>query len=83
MPDLPLVRIQEHRGFESPGSAHDKNSFERRRRTAGNLSLVNDATDQKIPPIIHSIDEREEFNLKGSISSDNEAYVASGERILV
>lgn len=94
LPDLPLVRMQERRGFESSEvtvSAMEKSTFERRRRTHGptSLSLVNDATDQKIPSIIRPIpDETEEFNLKGSISGDQTDKEdgkrnTTGERVLV
>lgn len=95
LPDLPLVRVQERRGFESSEvtvSAIEKSTFERRRRTHGghtSLSLVNDATDQKIPSIIRPIpDETEEFNLKGSNSGDHTDkedgnHKTAGDRILV
>jgi len=83
LPDLPLVRVQDRRGFDSTNSSieapqstgYDRhsNTFEKRRWThAANTNrnlLDNNATDQKIPSIIRPIpDEMEEINLKGSVS---------------
>ena len=83
LPDLPLVRVQDRRGFDSttssietPMTAKDWNysTFDKRRWTQAtnsiNKSLIdNSATDQKIPSIIRPIpDEMDELNLKGSVS---------------
>lgn len=83
LPDLPLVRVQDRRGFDSttssietPVTAKDWNysTFDKRRWTQAtnsiNKSLIdNSATDQKIPSIIRPIpDEMEEINMKGSVS---------------